>query len=143
MTTSKPTPDTVRAALLDLSAAAPGGWFTAAEIAGKIEGATASDVMDATSCCLDWLVEGKIDVGEWPWSAGPATRSLKVYGLKAYRTTVPVIAYKSTLDGKREYLFIFEDEDGPTLAYLPTHLTDEQVVAFCETCGWSCCSIER
>lgn len=132
MTTSKLTPDTVRAALLDLSAAAPGGWFTAAEIAGKIEGATASDVMDATSCCLDWLVEGKIDVDD-----------LKVYGLKAYRTTVPVIAYKSTLDGKREYLFIFEDEDGPTLAYLPTHLTDEQVVAFCETCGWSCCSIER
>ena len=57
---------------------------------------------------------------------------------------IDVIAYKTTLEGKREYLFIFEDYDNsPVLAYLPTHLTDEQVVAFCETCGWRCTSVDR
>lgn len=66
-------------------------------------------------------------------------------------STVPVSAYQTTIDGKREYLFIFEDETSPVLAdetspvlaYLPTHLTDEQVVAFCETCGWRCTSVDR
>lgn len=68
MTTSKLTPDIVRAALLDLSAAAPGRWFTAAEIADAVNrpidlGATSDDVRAATSGGTPHYLQGEIDLG--------------------------------------------------------------------------------
>jgi hypothetical protein len=56
--------------------------------------------------------------------------------------TTNVTAYRTSHQG-RDYLFIFETEDSPELALLPTHLTDEQVVAICAACGWTCTEIIR
>lgn len=53
-----------------------------------------------------------------------------------------VTAYRTTHQG-RDYLFVFESEDSPELALLPTHLTDEEVIAICTACGWRCTEIIR
>jgi hypothetical protein len=57
--------------------------------------------------------------------------------------TTNVTAYRTSDREGREVLHIFASEDGPTLASLPPHLTDAQVVAICRTCGWNCTEVLR
>ena len=57
--------------------------------------------------------------------------------------TTNVTAYRTSDRHGRDFLFVFESEDSPELALLPTHLTDEQVVAICAACGWRCTEIIR
>lgn len=57
-----------------------------------------------------------------------------------------VIAFESVCPSERDHFVILEDRDAdnlPNLARLPIHLSDEEILAVCATCGWECSSVDR